>query len=41
MQQAMADRLGVNAVELPGLGHSPNAQDAPATVRALVGAWGI
>ena len=41
MQQAMADRLGANAVELPGLGHSPNAQDAPAAVRALVGAWGI
>jgi pimeloyl-ACP methyl ester carboxylesterase len=41
MQQAMADRLGATAVELPGLGHSPNAQDARATVRALLGAWGI
>ena len=41
MQQTMADRLGATAVELPGLGHSPNAQDARATVRALLGAWGI
>lgn len=38
-QRAMADRLGATAVELPGLGHSPNAQDAPALVRALLDAW--
>lgn len=41
VQREMADRLGATAVELPGLGHSPNAQDARATVRALLGAWGI
>lgn len=41
VQQGMADRLGASAVELPGLGHSPNAQDPRATVRALVDAWRI
>jgi pimeloyl-ACP methyl ester carboxylesterase len=39
-QQVLADRIGARAVELPGLGHSPNAQDAPALVRALLAAWG-
>jgi pimeloyl-ACP methyl ester carboxylesterase len=39
-QQAMAARLGVTAVELPGLGHSPNAQDPSAMVAALIRAWG-
>lgn len=40
-QQVMADRLRATAVELPGLGHSPNAQDPQATVRALLTAWEI
>ncbi len=40
MQLDMARRLGAAAVELPGLGHSPNAQDAGALVRALLAAWG-
>jgi pimeloyl-ACP methyl ester carboxylesterase len=40
MQKAMADRLGAPAVELPGLGHSPNAQDPQAMVAALLSAWG-
>lgn len=39
-QRAMAARLGAPAVELPGLGHSPNAQDPVALVRALLDAWG-
>lgn len=38
-QAAMADRLGATAVELPGLGHSPNAEDPATTVDALLGAW--
>lgn len=38
-QAGMAVDLGAHAVELPGLGHSPNAQDPEATVRALLGAW--
>ena len=39
-QRSMAARLGAPAVELPGLGHSPNAQDPQATVAALLAAWG-
>jgi pimeloyl-ACP methyl ester carboxylesterase len=39
-QRAMADRLGAPAVELAGLGHSPNAQDPQALVEALLSAWG-
>ena len=38
-QEGMARRLGAMGLELPGLGHSPNAQDAPALVRALLAAW--
>jgi pimeloyl-ACP methyl ester carboxylesterase len=38
-QRVMAERLGATAVELAGLGHSPNAQDAPALVRALLATW--
>lgn len=40
-QRAMADRLGAPAVELAGLGHSPNAQDPRMLVEALMNAWGI
>ena len=39
-QIGMARDLGATAVELPGLGHSPNAQDPDATVEALIAAWG-
>jgi pimeloyl-ACP methyl ester carboxylesterase len=39
MQQEMAMRLAAPAVELRGLGHSPNAQDPQATVAALISAW--
>ncbi len=39
VQQVMAQRLGATAVELPGVGHSPNAQDAAALVRALLAGW--
>jgi pimeloyl-ACP methyl ester carboxylesterase len=38
-QEGMARRLGAIGVELPGMGHSPNAQDASALVRALLAAW--
>jgi pimeloyl-ACP methyl ester carboxylesterase len=38
-QAAMADALGAAVVVLPGLGHSPNAQDPRATTAALLGAW--
>jgi pimeloyl-ACP methyl ester carboxylesterase len=39
LQQAMAQRLGATAVELPGIGHSPNTQDAAQFVRALLAGW--
>lgn len=39
-QARMARELGARAVELPGLGHSPNAQDPARTVEALLDAWG-
>lgn len=39
MQQAMADRLGVPGIELPGVGHSPNAEDPAATAAALLRFW--
>lgn len=38
-QAAMAHALQAAAVVLPGLGHSPNAQDASATCSALLSAW--
>lgn len=38
-QVRMAARLGIPGIELAGLGHSPNAQDAPAFVAALLRAW--
>lgn len=38
-QARMAARLGVPGIALPGLGHSPNAQDAAALVAALLRAW--
>ena len=38
-QAAMAQALGAAAVELPGLGHSPNAEDPRATTAALLRAW--
>ena len=40
VQRAMAQRLSAAAVELPGLGHSPNAQDPRATVAAMLQSWG-
>lgn len=40
VQADMARRLDAPGVELPGLGHSPNAQDPVATVGALLRAWG-
>jgi pimeloyl-ACP methyl ester carboxylesterase len=39
MQRNMAAALGVAAIELPGVGHSPNAQDPQAMVDALLGGW--
>lgn len=39
VQAAMARRLDVEGVELPGLGHSPNAEDPAATVSVLLRAW--
>jgi pimeloyl-ACP methyl ester carboxylesterase len=40
VQARMASDLGAAAVELPGVGHSPNAQAPAQTVRALLSAWG-
>ena len=39
VQQAMADDLGADSVELPGVGHSPNSQDPELLVDALLRAW--
>jgi pimeloyl-ACP methyl ester carboxylesterase len=39
VQRAMSERLGAAALELAGLGHSPNAQDPRVTVRALLAFW--
>ena len=39
MQRNMAADLGAPAIELPGVGHSPNAQDPQAMVDALLGVW--
>ena len=39
VQQLMAQRLGATAVELPGVGHSPNAQAPAALVRVLLAGW--
>ncbi|MCX6432718.1 MAG: alpha/beta hydrolase [Actinobacteria bacterium] len=39
VQADMAAELGVTSVELPGVGHSPNAQDPQAMVDALLRAW--
>ena len=39
IQADMAAELGVTSVELPGVGHSPNAQDPQAMVDALLRAW--
>ena len=39
-QQALfAERLAASAVELRGLGHSPNAQDPSGTAASLLGEW--
>jgi len=38
-QAALAAELGAAAVELPGVGHSPNAQDPGLLVEALLRAW--
>jgi pimeloyl-ACP methyl ester carboxylesterase len=39
MQQAMARQLGVPGIELPGVGHSPNAEDPVGTAAALLQFW--
>lgn len=36
LQRPWAESLGADAVELPGLGHSPNAEDPEVTVAALL-----
>lgn len=38
-QQAMADAWGARSIELPGLGHSPNAEDPEQTAQAWVTVW--
>jgi pimeloyl-ACP methyl ester carboxylesterase len=38
-QQAMAKSWGARTIELPGLGHSPNAEDAERTAQAWVTVW--
>ena len=40
IQQAMAAELGAATIEIPGGGHSPNADAPAALVAALVRAWG-
>lgn len=40
MQQGMARELGVEGCEIPGVGHSPNAEDPERTVNALLQAFG-
>ena len=40
VQRPWAAALGADAVELPGLGHSPNAEDPESTVAALLRAIG-
>jgi pimeloyl-ACP methyl ester carboxylesterase len=39
LQAATAERLGATCVALPGLGHSPAADDPDATVRPLLEFW--
>lgn len=39
VQRTMAERLGVPAIELPGVGHSPNAEDPAGTAAALLRFW--
>jgi pimeloyl-ACP methyl ester carboxylesterase len=39
VQQVMAGALGAATVEVPGVGHSPNAEDPAGTVAALLAAW--
>ncbi|MDO8310182.1 MAG: alpha/beta hydrolase [Actinomycetota bacterium] len=39
-QVRMADELGVPAVQIPGAGHSPNADSPHALVEYLLAAWG-
>jgi pimeloyl-ACP methyl ester carboxylesterase len=40
MQRGMASLLGASAIELGGVGHSPNATDPQQLVEALLVAWG-
>lgn len=40
VQAEMATRLDAAAVALPGLGHSPNAEDPTVTATVLLRAWG-
>jgi pimeloyl-ACP methyl ester carboxylesterase len=39
MQQHMADELNVRGIEIPGVGHSPNAEDPERTASALLQAF--
>jgi pimeloyl-ACP methyl ester carboxylesterase len=39
VQADMARRLGAQAVELPGVGHSPNAEAPALTAQALLAGW--
>jgi pimeloyl-ACP methyl ester carboxylesterase len=39
MQASMAEQLGVPAVELPGVGHSPNADHPDLLVEYLLRVW--
>ena len=39
MQQSMAQALGAHAIEISGVGHSPNAEQPDALVAALLRAW--
>lgn len=39
MQQALAQALGAQAIEIAGVGHSPNAEQPDALVAALLRAW--
>ncbi len=39
VQRAWAEECGAQAVELPGVGHSPNADDPEALAEALLRAW--
>lgn len=41
MQVEFAELLGAMAIEIPGAGHSPNAEDPAGLIAALARAWGM